>query len=337
MTEAINGQNSKNNNRIRLVYLLGASHSGSTLLAMLLNAHPDVCTVGELKATSLGDPKRYRCSCRQLIKECPFWSDIEHDMVGKGFNFDISNAGTNISTGMSRYVNRLLKPLHRGPFIERARDLALNLSPTWRHNLPIILARNLALIQCVVTRTGQKVIVDSSKIGIRLKYLLRIPELDIRVIRVIRDGRSVALTYIDPARFADAGDPALRQGGLGGNRSSERLTMEQAAREWKRSNEEAEAILQQFNKSQYIESRYEHLCQDPGATLKRLFMFIGVDPEKRFSDFRSVAHHIIGNGMRLDGTSEVQLDERWRRELSPSDLIRFGSVANDTMRRLGYK
>jgi hypothetical protein len=41
------------------------------------------------------------------------------------------------------------------------------------------------------------VLVDSSKVGIRLKYLLRIPEIDIRVIRVIRDGRAVALTYTD--------------------------------------------------------------------------------------------------------------------------------------------
>ena len=38
----------------RLAYLLAASHSGSTLLAMLLGAHPEACTAGELKATNLG-------------------------------------------------------------------------------------------------------------------------------------------------------------------------------------------------------------------------------------------------------------------------------------------
>jgi len=333
----MNGHSSTKNNRIRLLYLLGPSHSGSTLLAMLLNAHPDVCTVGELKATSLGDPKKYRCSCRQLIKECPFWSGIEHDMAARGFDFDIANAGTDIRTGMNLYVNRFLRPLHRGPAFEKARDLVLNLSSVWRQNLPRILDRNLALIQCVAARTGKKIIVDSSKIGIRLKYLLRIPELDIRVIRVIRDGRGVVLTYMDPARFADASDPALRQGGLGGTRSGEQLTMEQAAREWKRSNEEAEAVLQKLDKSQYTESRYESLCQDPGNTLKRLFTFIGVDPDKRFTDFRTTAHHIIGNGMRLDSTSAIKVDERWRRELSQADLSRFDSVAGDMMQHLKYK
>ena len=322
--------------KIRLIYILAASHSGSTLLAMLLSSHPDVCTVGELKATSLGDPHKYRCSCRQLIKECPFWNDIQEDMATRGFDFNITNAGTDIRTDMSPYVQRLLKPLHRSLTIETVRDMALNLSPVWRENLPKILTRNLALIQCVAARTGKNIIVDSSKIGIRLKYLLRIPELDIRIIRAIRDGRGVALTYMNPARFADASDSTLRQGGMGGERSGERLTMEQAAREWLRSNEEAETILKRLDKSQYTESHYESLCQNPDEALHRLFTFIGVDPKKRFTNFRNTEHHIVGNGMRLDSTSEIRLDERWRKELSAKDLKIFFNITGDMNKHLDY-
>jgi hypothetical protein len=318
------------------VYILAASHSGSTLLAMLLNAHPDVCTVGELKATSLGDPEKYRCSCRQLVRDCPFWNGIQQDMADRGFDFDITNAGTDIRTDMSPYVQRLLKPLHRNQSLETIRDMALNLSPVWRQNLSRVLARNLALIQCVAARTGKKVIIDSSKIGIRLKYLLRIPELDIKIIRAIRDGRGVALTYMNPARFADANDPTLREGGMGGNRISEQLTMKQAAWEWKRSNEEQEAILQGLNKSQYIENHYESLCQNPVNSLKQLFTFIGVDPDIGVADFRRVEHHIVGNGMRLDSTNTIQLDERWRSHLTPEQLNEFERVAGGFNRCLGY-
>jgi len=320
----------------RLVYLLAASHSGSTLLAMLLNAHPDVCTVGELKATSLGDPHKYRCSCQQLIKDCPFWNGIRQDMAARGFDFNIMNAGTDFRTGATPYVKKLLKPLHRGPLFELLRDLALNLSPSWRRNLPVILARNQALIECVAGRTGKSVIVDSSKIGIRLKYLLRIPGLEIRVIRAIRDGRGVALTYMDPARFADATDPSLRQGGMGGDRRGERLSMAQAAREWRRSNEEAEHVLQRLPLDQQIVSRYEALCKNPDEAIKRLFSFIGVDPDRRITDFRSVEHHIVGNGMRLDSTSEIRLDERWRSSLIPSDLQQFHTEAWAMNAKLGY-
>src|SRR5467141_2186105 len=96
----------------RLTYILAASHSGSTLLTMLLGAHPEAFTVGELKATNLGDPKRYRCSCGQLIKNCAFWARVSSAMESKGFPFDITSAGTNFLACESPYARRLLKRLH---------------------------------------------------------------------------------------------------------------------------------------------------------------------------------------------------------------------------------
>ena len=323
--------------KIHLVYILSASHSGSTLLSMLLGAHPEICTVGELKATSLGDIDRYLCSCQEKIKECQFWTGINHDMAKRGITFDITNAGTDIRSGVSHYVLRILAPLHRGPFLEKIRDLALKLSPTWRTKLPRIQSINTNLMECVLSRTGKKVIVDSSKIGIRLKYLLRNPSLDVKVIRLIRDGRGVTLTYMDPAQFADANDPRLRGGGTGDNRKMERLSIVDATREWRRSNEEAEEILQRLDRSRWVEARYETLCTDTGNTLHRLFSFIGVDPAKAITDFRSVEHHIVGNGMRLDSTSEIRFDERWKTALNAPDLKIFESEAGAMNERLGYK
>ena len=114
--------------KTRLIYLLAASHSGSTLLASLLANHPRVCTAGELKLTSLGDVVQYRCSCRAFIEHCPFWLGISEDMTCKGFAFSVSNAGTDLTTGATPYVQRLLRPLHRGPVLEWLRDTALALS-----------------------------------------------------------------------------------------------------------------------------------------------------------------------------------------------------------------
>lgn len=323
--------------KIPLVYILSASHSGSTLLAMLLGAHPEVCTVGELKMTSLGDINHYRCSCMKEIKKCPFWSSIREDMALRGFTFDFANPATNIKSVESRYVRRLLHPLHRGHVLEKIRDAALSLSPAWRMQLPIIQATNTALMECILSHTGKKIIVDSSKIGIRLKYLLINPSLDVKVIRLIRDGRGVALTYISPAQFADARDPTLRGGGKGGERSAERLLMTDAAREWRRGNEEADNIIKGINRSQCIEVHYEALCTQSEEILHQLFTFIGVGPDKRIRDFRSLEYHIIGNGMRLDSTSEIQLDERWKSGLTDSDLKIFKSIAGDMNRRLGYE
>jgi hypothetical protein len=322
--------------KVPFVYILAASHSGSTLLAMLLNAHPEVCTVGELKATSLGDPERYRCSCRQLIRDCSFWQAVTQDLRQQGFPFDITRAATDIRSIQNPYVKRLLRPLHRGRVLEAIRDAALACSPTWKRALPDIQRLNVTLMRSILRHAGKRVIADSSKVALRLKYLLRNPELDVRVIRLVRDGRGVALTYVDPAHFADARNPSLRGGGMGGDRSAERLPMAEAAHEWRRSNEEAEAVLQSVPVDRRIEVHYEDLCSSPAGTLGKIFAFLGVDPKRTQLEFRTVEHHVVGNGMRLDDMSEIRLDERWRTVLTQDDLRVFDAVAGDLNRRLGY-
>lgn len=323
--------------RPRLAYLLAASHSGSTLLAMLLGAHPEACTAGELKATSLGDPDAYRCSCRAPIRQCDFWKKVTQQMRYKGISpFDITNAGTSIFGLDSAYVQRLLAPLHRGPALEAVRDLALGLSGSWRRHLGRTNQRNLALIESLQAATGASIVVDSSKIALRLKYLLRIKSLDIKIVRCLRDGRAVSLTYIDDWGFADSSDPALRGGGTGVKRPSVRQNMADAANEWKRSNEAADCLLQQLPRAQWTEVRYEELCANPKETLGRLCIFLGLDPVRANLDFRSRTQHVIGNGMRFDTTSEIRLDERWRTHLSAADLETFDRVAGDLNRRYGY-
>ena len=197
----------------RLVYILAASHSGSTLLTMLLAAHPDICTVGELKAVIPGDAGQYRCSCGRRIVECPFWARVREGMARRGLDFHVTRAYADIKAMRSRYTFRLLRPLHRGPRLERLRDAALWLSTTWRRECPIIQRRSAALVDTVCETTGTNIVVDSSKYGLRLKYLLRNPAIDVRIIRLIRDGRAVAATY-----HVDEG----------------RLPMPAAAREWHR-------------------------------------------------------------------------------------------------------
>lgn len=322
--------------RVKLVYILAASHSGSTLLAMLMGSHPDVCTVGELKFKSLGDIACYRCSCREKIRECGFWNGICQDMSKYGLFFNFELPGTHFNSINSRYICRLLRPLHRGPFLEKIRDVALNLSSKWKYQLPRIQKQNEILVKCLLTRTGKKMVVDSSKIGVRLKFLMRNTGLDVKIIRLIRDGRAVALTYMDPARFADAKDISLQRGGSGGSSESRRLSMTNAAHEWRRSNEEAEALLSNLDRSYYVDVRYEELCLNTDRELKKIYTLLGIDNDDVYRDFRSQNHHVVGNGMRLDMTNEVNLDERWKTALSAADLIQFDSVAGKMNRRLGY-
>lgn len=322
--------------RRRVAYILAPSHSGSTLLAMLLGSHPEVCTTGELSLGAIDDPATYRCSCGALLKSCPFWRAITDRLAARGVRFDVCAAGTDFRGVPSRYVRWLLRPLHRGPVVEAVRDAALQLSPAWRAAYPDIQARNSALVDALCAHRGTTVLVDSSKTGGRLKFLLRNRDLDVQVIRLIRDGRAVALTYMDPAEFADARDPQLRGGGAGGSRDHERLPVEAAAREWRRSHEEAESIVRRLDPSRWMRVHYEALCEETDATLTSLFRFLGVSPSAARHDHRRWDHHLVGNGMRLDTTAEVAIDERWTSVLTDAHRRAFDAVAGDLNRRFGY-
>ena len=319
----------------KLVYLAAASHSGSTMTAMLLGAHPDLCSVGELKAANLGHRDSYLCSCKTLVSECSFWQGVKHKMAARGHQFCITDAGTDIRVGASPYVLRLLKPLVRNSTMELIRDALLSLSPVWRKQLPLLQKRNVDYVFSIAEQARVDTVVDSSKIGIRLKYLLKNPELDVKVIWVVRDGRGVSLAYKNPSEFADAKNPKFRGGGAGKTQEKGR-GIEVGAHEWVRCNQETEAVLATIPKENWMQVHYEDICNNTEVTLDTLFDFIGVDPTKKRLDFKTVEHHVVGNGMRLDDSEKIKLDERWKTQLNEQELDKYLQIAGEYHKKMGY-
>jgi hypothetical protein len=318
---------------LQLAYILSASHSGSNFLAMLAGSHPRIFTVGEMKAAGFGNPADDWCSCGARTKECPFWRNVTQDMARRGVSFDVTDVRTDFRNLGSRYVDWLLRPLVQRRSVERARDAALWLSPTWRAGRSEIRRRNVALLETIGRLTGARIIVDSSGIGLRLKYLLQIPELDIRVLRLIRDGRSVTLCRLYPAQYTGVADPKFRRG----NRRKERLSVDEAAYEWRRSNEEAEHLLVRLDPSKWMEVRYEELCRFPKATMLEIFSFLDADPSEASWNFHATDHHVLGNGTRPDASREIVLDERWKSVLTENELSKFNTVAGELNARYGYR
>jgi hypothetical protein len=296
------------------IYILGAGHSGSTLLAMLLGMHPRICTVGEVKAPTLSSAAHYRCSCGEPISTCGFWRSVAREVRARGAHLDMASGATDIRRAPTPYVRRLLKPLHRSARLEWLRDSALSLSPAWRRHVEQFQVLNAALARAACTITGTEVFVDSSKTGLQLKYLLASPELDVKVIRLVRDGRGVSLSY----------------------RTSEGFSLERAAYAWRRANQEAEAITSSLGPDRWLDLRYEGLCADPQATLRALFEFAGVGPPASLSQSAAGVQHVLGNNKARLNPDQVRLDEKWRRTLTAEDLATFDRVAGPVNRRFGY-
>ena len=66
---------------IRVAYVAGASHSGSTLLHFVLGAHSRCVGLGEVARTlgpganGLERTLRRRCSCGSDAEDCVFWGE----------------------------------------------------------------------------------------------------------------------------------------------------------------------------------------------------------------------------------------------------------------------
>lgn len=144
---------------MRVIYIAGAAHSGSTLLDLMLNAHPDIVSVGEVlklnRQLAFRDPERKRyapCSCgASSLWDCKFWSAVD--------------VKTKVSAGKSIAELDILDSAARDP-----------------HYAP-----NVILFDAIAAVSGKNFIVDSSKIPRRLGHLMQLPELEIYPVHLVRE------------------------------------------------------------------------------------------------------------------------------------------------------
>ena len=299
----------------KLAFIMAASHSGSTLLAMLLGSHPQATTIGDTAGTSYRKDPDYCCSCGCKAQECPFWLHVIDQMARRGFNLDVTDFGTRFDNPKNRFIDHVLHAEHRGPILENIRDSVLWLSTEWRQQFRTIAERNVALIETVTKVTNSQMLIDSSKLPHRLKFLLRIPELEVKVIHLVRDGRGVAHTYINDNGWS----------------------VEKSAIEWRLGVLAAEKLLARLDRGMWRQLRYEDLCSDPQAELEKLCAFLSLDPSRVNMDFRSAGLHVFGNKMRLSSEQAIRLDDKWRTELTDSEISTIEHLAGGQLIRYGYE
>jgi len=142
---------------MRIIFIASLSHSGSTLLDLLLNAHPRVASVGELKQLSrfAGFQKRrvwHGCTCgAATLWDCPFWSRV--------------SALAEEATG------KTIKELN----VENYADVE-----SFQRD-------NVTLFNAIAVASGKTYIVDSSKSRSRLKLLMNNPSLDVFPVFLVRN------------------------------------------------------------------------------------------------------------------------------------------------------
>ena len=165
--------------------------------------------------------------------------------------------------------------------------------------------------------SNARYVIDSSKSPVRLKLLYMLRPDRIRILHLVRDGRAVAASAM---------------------RRHDNMSAAMAARIWKRDNQNLRVMLRSVPDRLKLGVRYEALCEDPAAELRRVCKFLQLefDPEMLNLWSRPV-HNIPGNPMLFNRSQRtIRKDERWRRDLSDTDIQAFDRAAGRLNRSLGY-
>lgn len=306
-----------NSRPLQVAHVVSTSHAGSTLMAFLLDSHPEIVSIGEngpsLKAKrKKKHPGEVRCSCGTAIQDCQFWEKVFNSVQKQGLSFSADNWSNDY-----RYDNKLLGRLfnsysHR-PWLRSFQRIASARLPFHRDRIIRTGKVNVEFVDAVLKISKASVFFEASKSLMRLENLVKIDRLNVKVIRLVRDVRA----YVNSAKRR--GEPVA-----------------EAALHWKRFQLLADQFMSTMPKENVFVFCYEELCENPEKVIKDICNFLNVSIIKPPTEIFPEKHHILGNRMRLKGKFQIRLDEKWRKELTEGEIDEVVKIAGQVNQQWGY-
>jgi len=158
-------------NKVNFIYLLGAGRSGTTLLAILLNNHEKIETLGEMHQFYEFLEEGKNCSCGERLQHCLVWKNIQ----------------TKISLEEISTRRKLLEEAETHGKIPK-------LLLTKSTNLQYLQVQEELFLQLQQQRKSEWFL-DSSKYIARYLLLKKSKKLNLRGIYIVRDPRGVVYSF----------------------------------------------------------------------------------------------------------------------------------------------
>jgi hypothetical protein len=254
-----------------VIFIAGEGHSGSTLLDLLIGSHSEVVSAGELMRLAFAGSTRKdtgeQCTCGATTEVCGYWRAVNTELG--------TSAGLSIET----------LDLH---------------SP----DDDVYRCHNLALLSAISAVSGRSFVVDSSKKYYRLERLLAVPELDVRVVHLVRHPAGVVYSHI---RRTGKASPRY---GLGFSYLRGEIRM-----------------LRLLDGQDHQVVRYEDLADDTGEVLETVMSGLGLEYESSQLDRSRFEHHSIGgNPMRFARSGAIAPDLEWEQNLGTARKLIISAV-----------
>lgn len=303
--------------RIKVVYIMGAARSGSTVLDIVLGEHESIESVGELQnLPTSGWLRKEMCACGRTANTCEYWQAVYKRWAEKVGDGDIQRLiDLQDRFERIRYLPRLLR--------ERIRP---------SRSFKEYGERVVAVYESIQEVSGKNIIVDSGKNPARAYALMQIPRIDLRLIHLVRDGRGV----IWSCRKGFNRDLAR-----GLQRDSPSVPAWRTTLGWLVTNLASEAVGR-LARIKPVRIRYEDLTADPFTTVERVGKTLDLEMAQLSEALANgqglrVGHTIAGNRLRMAGMIWLRADLEWKEKLPLEDRRIFWRLAGWLAKQYGYK
>jgi hypothetical protein len=266
-------------------FLVGCGRSGTTLLRAMLDTHPDMAI----------PPESYFVVdlAQRSAPEAPFDADSFLDDLGRHERFRLWG----------------IPPELVGA--EMTRTEATSFGDAIR-----------ATFRAYATSKGARRYADKTPIFVESIELLSELFEEARFVHLIRDGRDVALSFLE------------REWGP--------KTMEEAAKRWRKRVRSGRNAGAGPAADRYVEIRYEDLVAEPSGVLREVCRFIDLDFDPIMLRYHERADEIIAGTKYPEQHGGVARPPTkgardWRTQMSAADQRVFDSVAGELLDELGYE
>ncbi|MGH2792384.1 MAG: sulfotransferase family protein [Actinomycetota bacterium] len=268
------------------VFILGCGRSGTTMLRSMFDSHPDLAIPGE---SGFIWQRRKRFENRSGVDVDRFVAELTAHPRFKRWGLDRDLVHQELSSPPAGGYADLIRRLYRVYAEARGKE-----------------------------RYGDKT----------PGHVLRIPEIaqlfpEARIVHLIRDGRNVALSYMDIEEWGPS-------------------NVTEAALYWKRRVERGRRDGQGLGKARYREVTYEALVEDAESELRGLCAFASLAFDESMLRYFERASEVLSLELHLHRRQGLDKPPTkglrdWRTQMSDEDAARFESVAGETLEEFGYE
>lgn len=300
------------NKKIKVLYFAGSGRSGSTIFNIILGNHPQIFGGGELQNMCEVYNASKICSCQAPLINCKFWSSVMNDWLSKVDD-------DNIDSGLKKWGNIegvfSLKSWLKMYFGigQKSKEFEEYLNSTTE------------FYRSLQYHSNKEIVVDISKNPLRAWALEKNPNIDLRMVHLVRDGRAVAWSLKKNAKEQNRKRPTWR-----------------AAMFWVVINRLTNLVRSKVEHKTVV--RYEDFIENPGIILKQIGLMSEVDFSSIINKIESnddfvIEHVMAGNAIRKANTIKFQTSnsEGWKNKLRPGSKSLFKTLSFSSLKKFNYQ